>query len=98
MTLAWLAGVAVIVSAAYIGDIRAAIQAAFPEQYAVIVAAIVAAAIVIAAVAAAFRIREQRARRLGTIALALAGAAAWVALFRTGVPEVDVVEAFHFVE
>jgi hypothetical protein len=98
MILAWLAGGAVILSAAYIGDIRAAIQSAFPEHYAVIIGGLVLAAAAVAVAAAAVRIRERRGRGFGVMALALGGAVGWIALFRTGVTDVDVVEAFHFVE
>jgi VanZ family protein len=49
-------------------------------------------------VAVAVRIRENRARRLAAVALAVSGAIAYFAAFRTGNADVDVVEAFHFVE
>ncbi len=56
------------------------------------------AAIAAAVIAVATRIREHRARRYGALLLAIGGALAYVAAFRTGNAEVDVVEAFHFVE
>jgi hypothetical protein len=49
-------------------------------------------------VAAAVRIRHDRARRYAALVLAVCGAAAYFATFRTGIAEVDAVEAFHFVE
>jgi hypothetical protein len=51
-----------------------------------------------ALVSAAIRIRERRASRYAVLAVAVFGAAAYLALVRTGNPDVDVVEAFHLVE
>jgi hypothetical protein len=75
-----------------------AIQGAFPGQYRTVVGGIVGVAIAGGVMAVATRIRRNRIARLGTLALALAGASAYFAAFRTGNADVDVVEAFHFVE
>jgi hypothetical protein len=98
MYVAILISAAVILSAAYIGDIRGAIQGAFPGQYRLLVGGIVIAAIAITVAAASVTIRERRALRYALLAGAILGAAGYIATFRTGNPDVDVVEAFHFVE
>jgi hypothetical protein len=88
----------VIVSAAYVPDLSAAIAVAFPGHYRLIVGGLVLAAVVVATVVVAVRIRTDRAQRFGLLAIGVAGAASYFALFRTGNVDVDVVEAFHFVE
>jgi hypothetical protein len=96
--LALLASAVVILSAAYIGDIRAAIQGAFPNHYRFVVGGVVVLAIAATVSAAATHIREQRLWRYGVLASALAGAALYFGAFRTGNADVDAVEAFHFVQ
>ncbi|HEY6361980.1 MAG TPA: VanZ family protein [Vicinamibacterales bacterium] len=93
-----IASAIVIVSAAYVGDMTAAIRRAFPGQYGFVVGGLVVTAVTAAVGVVAARIREHRVRRYGTLLLALAGAAAYFATFRTGNAEVDAVEAFHFLE
>jgi hypothetical protein len=88
----------VVLSAAYVVDATVAIQTAFPGHYRIVVGGIVLVAIIGGIIAVAARIRGNRVRRLGALALALAGASAYFAAFRTGNADVDVVEAFHFVE
>jgi hypothetical protein len=87
-----------ILAAPFIGEIRRAILARFPGQFVRIVGAIVALALVVALIVAFLRIREQRGWRFGAIAAALAIAASYTLLMRTGDPQVDAVERFHFVE
>ena len=96
--VAFIASALVIISAAYIGDIQRAIASSFPGRYRLVVGALIAIAIAAGFAAVASRIREHRTRRYGMLALALAGAAGYMAAFRTGDPDTDVVEAFHFVE
>jgi hypothetical protein len=98
MIAAIVTAAAVILSAPFIGQIRAAVRATFPGRFVVIVGGAVALAIAVAVSIALIRIRSQRATRYGAIAAALALGAAYVAWFRTGIPEVDVVERVHFVE
>ncbi len=88
----------VVLSAAYVGDIAAIIQATFPGQYRYVVGSVVVVTIAGGLIAVALRIRENRVRRLGALAVALAGAVAYFAAFRTGNADVDAVEAFHFVQ
>ena len=95
---ALFASAIVIISAAYVPDLSGAIRAAFPGQYPLVVGGLVLTGIVVAVVVVAIRIRTDRARRFGLLALGVGGAAAYFAAFRTGNVDVDVVEAFHFVE
>jgi hypothetical protein len=96
--LAFVVSALVIISAAYVPDLSAAIAAAFPGHYRLIVGGFVLAAVVLATIVVAVRIRTNRRWRFGVLAIAVGGAASYVALFRTGNIDVDVVEAFHFVE
>jgi hypothetical protein len=98
MIAAILTAAAVILSAPFIGQVRAAVRAAFPGRFVLIVGAGVALAIASAVLVALMRIRSRRAIRCGAIAAALALGAAYGAWFRTGIAEVDVVERVHFVE
>lgn len=96
-----VAGVAastLILAGPFIGEIRRAILARFPGQFVRIVGVAVALAIGAALVAAFVRIRDRRAWRYTLIAVALAIAATYAFLSRTGDPQVDAVERFHFVE
>ena len=96
--LAFIASGAVIISAAYVPDLSGAIRTAFPGHYRLVVGGLVLAAIALATIAVAVRIRTDRARRFGLLGIGVGGAAAYFASFRTGNVDVDVVEAFHFVE
>ena len=112
MFLALLASSLIVFGSPYVGEIRGEIQSAAPEYYRSIVVAIVAAAVVIAVVSAVVQLRRfprasttgEAAGRLpiriryGLIAAAVAIGAGYARTMRTGDPEVDVVEAFHFVE
>ena len=98
LSVAILASAAVVVAAPFVGDIRAAIQSAFPGSYRYIVLALVAAAVLAALAGAVLTIRDRRATRYGLIAGALAAAVAYARATSTGNPEVDAVEHFHFVE
>jgi VanZ family protein len=86
-----------VLSAPFVGRIRAQIRAAFPGQFVAIVGGAIALAIAAAIVAALLRIRERRRLRYALLAVALAWGAAYSYAMRTGVPEVDAVEHFHFV-
>jgi hypothetical protein len=96
--LAAAASAAVILSAPFIRDIRDWIRTQFPGHFVAVVASLVAVAIAGAVVVALVRIRDRRLARYGAIAMALllgTGYAIWNA---QGIPEVDAVERFHFVE
>jgi VanZ family protein len=97
-TVAFASAALVIISAAYVPDLSAAIRAAFPGHYRLVVGGFVLAAIASATLVIAVRIRTDRAWRFGLLAVGIGAAAAYFASFRTGNVDVDVVEAFHFVE
>jgi hypothetical protein len=82
----------------FVGQARASASAAFPGAVgpaaAVVIAAFVGAWILIALT----RIRHHRAERYLAIASAVLVAAIFSRSFRTGNAEIDLVEAFHFVE
>jgi VanZ family protein len=98
LVLATLVSAALILAAPYIGQLRAAIQAAFPAQYVLILGGPIAAAAAAAMLIAVSRIRTRRALRFGAIAGAGLLAAAYSATTSTGNPEIDAVERVHFVE
>jgi fumarate reductase subunit D len=87
-----------ILWAPFIGQFRSALRAAFPGQFGLIVNGVIAVAIVGAIAAGLARIRERRAVRYGAIAVSVIAAFVYGVAFRTGNPEVDAVERFHFVE
>jgi hypothetical protein len=89
---------AVILSAPFIGDTRRWIRVTFPGHFTMIVASAIGLAVAAAIVVALVRIRERRAMRYGAIAAAIALAVASARWNAQGIPEVDVVERFHFVE
>ena len=86
-----------LLSAPFVGRIRGQIRSAFPGRFVAIVGGAVALAIGSALVLALWRIRERRQLRYTLIAVSLAAGAAYSYVIRTGNPEVDVVEHFHFV-
>jgi VanZ family protein len=103
--------VLVVFGAPYVGDIRGALQTSFPNHYRSVIGTMVAIAVLAALVSAAVRIRsggESAATRTGRtypgwLRYSLLGAAVvigvvYTRLVSTGNFDVDVVEAFHFVE
>lgn len=90
--------VALVLSAPFIGEIRRAILARFPGQFVAIVGSAIALAVGGALAAAMLRIRDRRLLRFGAIGGALAVAGLYAFVTRTGDPQVDAVERFHFVE
>jgi len=88
----------VLVSAPAIGQIRGAIQAAFPGQYRLILGAFVVASIGAGVVYAMATIREGRASRFGLMVAAIAAGALYSLATATGNANVDAVERFHFAE
>jgi len=100
----------VVLSAPFVGQIRAALRAAFPGRFVAIVGGAVALTIGLAVVAALARIRLPRAQpdeasrgdrrggRYGAIAAAILIGTAYISRFSTGNPEVDAVERVHFVQ
>ena len=86
-----------VLSAPFVGRIRGQIRSAFPGHFVAIVGGAVALAIGSALVLALWRVRERRALRYTLLATSLAVGVAYSFVIRTGNPEVDVVEHFHFV-
>jgi VanZ family protein len=98
-TLVACAGsVAVVLGAPLVGDLRSALLRAFPRYYVLIISGGVVLGGVAMLAACLRAIRHDRPRRLGLLALAVALALTSFALLRSGNPNVDAVEAFHFVE
>src|SRR6266508_783362 len=96
--LAIVVSIALVLSAPFIGYVRSWIRAQFPGQFVRIIGGAIAVIGVGLVGAALARIRSHRALRHGALAIAIA-CAAWYSLAEaTGVPEVDVVQRFHFIE
>jgi VanZ family protein len=87
-----------VLSAPFLGQLRAHLRAAFPGHFVTIVGASVALATAGAFAMALTRIRHARAIRYAVIAASVAVAIAYTLATRTGIPEVDVVEHVHFIE
>jgi hypothetical protein len=98
LIVATVASVALVVAAPYVGVARSQIRAAFPGQFSLIINSTVAAALLGALAWALARIRSNRLRRCGTIALAFAAGAAYAYATDSPDPSVRAVERFHFVE
>ena len=111
MLLPILASVLVVFGAPYVGDIRGALQTSFPNHYRSVIGTMVAIAVLAALVPAIVRVRSggesaaTKAVRVypGWLRYSLLGAAVvigvvYARLVSTGNVDVDVVEAFHFVE
>ena len=92
------AAATLVLSAPFIGHLRAALQDNFPGQYRAIIATAVFGSIAAAMAVALFRIRNRRVFRYGCMLAALTIGTTYARLSRTGDPAVDAVERFHFVE
>jgi VanZ family protein len=95
---AWIVSGAVVLSAPFMGQIRAILRSAFPGRFAVVVAGSVGAAIVVAVAFALGRVKDRRAARYAAILGAVATGAMYSFATASGVPDVDAVERVHFVE
>jgi VanZ like family len=96
--LAVLASAGVILSSPFIRDIRDWIRTTFPGHFVTVVALLVGVSIGCALLLALIRIRDRRLPRYAALVLAVVLGAAYAAWNAQGIPEVDVVERFHFVE
>jgi VanZ family protein len=106
------ASVLLVLGSPYVGQIRGALQSTFPDRYRWIIGGIVLMATVAAIALALERLRRSQrdARasggsdgpppwlRYGLVVSAVTASAAYAAAVRSGTPDVDLVEAFHFVE
>ena len=95
---AWIVSGAVVLSAPFMGQVRAILRSAFPGRFAAVVAGSVGVAIVVAVGVALARVKDRRALRYGAILGAVAAGAAYSFATASGVPDVDAVERVHFVE
>ncbi len=93
-----IASAAVVIGSPFVGEIRAAIRAAFPAAFTSLLGAGLAALVGLAVAAIVWRVRERRLLRIGLIAASLVVGAAYALAVRTGEGEVDAVERFHFLE
>jgi VanZ like family len=98
LALAVTLSTALVLSAPFIGFVRAWIRTTFPGQFVRIIGSAIGVLAVVAVVAAALRIRTHRLVRYGAIATALVFAVWYSLAEATGNPDVDVVQRFHFVE
>jgi hypothetical protein len=89
---------AVVLSAPFLGQLRAYLRAAFPGHFVAIVGISVALAMAGAFALALARIRHAHRIRYGVIAASVGAAIAYSLAMETGIPEVDVVERVHFIE
>ena len=89
---------ALVLAAPFIGEIRRAILLRFPGQFPRIVGGAVLFAVAAAVIAAVARIRTRRTARYALLATSLIAAGTYAYVTRTGEPQVDAVERFHFVE
>ena len=96
--LAILVSVALVLSAAFIGYVRSWLRTQFPGQFARIVGSGIVGIGIVLVVTAVARIQSQRALRYGAVILSIGCAVAYSIATATGIPEVDVVQRFHFVE
>src|SRR6187397_1748039 len=96
--VAVLVSAALVLSAPFIGYVRSWIRTRFPGQFVRIVGGAIAVIGVALVAAALLRVRSHRALRYGALALSIGCAAGYSLLTTTGVPEVDVVQRFHFIE
>src|SRR5262245_7418899 len=96
--LAIAVSAALVLSAPFIGFVRAWIRTTFPGQFVRIIGSAIAVLAVVAVGSAALRIRTHRLLRYGAIVSALAFAIWYSLAEASGNPDVDVVQRFHFIE
>lgn len=97
--VALAAAITIVFTAPFIGQVRGAVQAALPAgAFRLVVGAVVFGSVAAAVLVALVRIRERRALRYGLLAASLAIGVTYALASRTGMPSVDAVERFHFVE
>jgi hypothetical protein len=87
-----------VVSAPFIGYVRSWIRTTFPGHFVRIIGGMIAVLAAVAVVSAVLRIRQHRAPRYAALVAALVCAAWYSVAEASGIPDVDVVQRFHFVE
>jgi VanZ family protein len=98
LALAVAAAAALILSAAFISQVRNYIRATFPGHFVLIISGTVVVCIVAALVAAIVKIRTNRALRYGALAAAVVIAVAYTTATSSADPQIAWVERFHFVQ
>ena len=98
MLPAVLASVALVLSAPYMGQLRAWLGKVLQDRFVIFMTAAIGSAVAVVAIVAITRIRTHRLLRFAAIGLALTIAAAYSTTMATGAPEVDIVERVHFIE
>jgi VanZ family protein len=98
MVVACAAAAAVVLGSPLVGDLRNALLRVFPRHYVLVISGGVALGGLLVLAACLRAITSDRPRRIGLLAMALLLAAISFAFLRSGNPNVDAVEAFHFVE
>ena len=110
MVLPLLASALILFGSPYVGQIRSAVRSSFPDQYPWIVGGVTAAAVVAAIGWAVVRVRQPHDASVGSFArrplwtrytliiAAVVVSAGYARAVSSGESEVDLVEAFHFVE
>src|SRR6266542_204823 len=96
--LAAVVSLALVLSAPFIGYVRSWIRTQFPGQFVRIIGGAIAVLGVVLVGAALARIRSHRVLCYGALAISIACAVGYSLAEATGVPEVDVVQRFHFIE
>ncbi len=92
------AATALVLSAPFLGLIRARLRSAFPEQFVWIVGGAIALGVAAAIGVAIRRIRDHRALRYGALAAAIAIAVGYAILNAGDNRDSDIVELFHFLQ
>jgi VanZ family protein len=100
---AWLSGAIaasalLVIGAPFVSQVNVWLRDVAKGNYTIVLGGVVFGAAAVAIASAVFRIREHRAQRYGWLAAAVIIAGAYAFATRTGVPDVDAAERFHFVE
>jgi VanZ family protein len=98
LSIAIAASALLVLGAPFVGQATAMLRDVARGNYATVLAAIVLGAGGLAIGMALFRIRERRAGRYGWLAAAVGIAVGYAFVSRSGVPDVDAAERFHFIE
>jgi VanZ like family len=96
--LAIVVSLALVLSAPFVGYVRSWIRTRFPGQFVRIIATAIGILGAAAVTTALARIRTHRALRYAALMMSIVCAVAYSVWQATGVPEVDVVQRFHFIE
>jgi hypothetical protein len=98
LVAACIVSLALVLGAPFIGQLRGAIRHAAGDRFVSLMAGVVGGAAAAAVVYALARIRRRRAARYAALAAAVSIGVVYAWAARTGNPEVDAVERFHFIE